>query len=442
MEQTKGLMKRIEILAPRGYRYFPKMGRMAAHWIDPGHLPISEAQVQRVMRRALAKPAAAPSRNATLGGDKVALPGQGGGGTGKNVDPVVRREIEAKRGEAAAIGELRRTAGGTVLAPIRPRSWKLPNDDHRNRKPATTIERVMRNINIAVEKATGGVGRIFRQAGRGVGEAFEGKIGIGPETWRALVKFGIFRSNNTDIMSGVQAFNEVLIGGGAVAGELALRTLMAVENFGVEAIVQFAREAGETETGARKLQRDLGVLAMIAGMVSGRNARAFGRGANPRASRSAREVRTSKASPRNVVLSKRAKQILRLNKEHSVPFRRPPTGGRVVPDNLKWLNSDTGVATGGLKGHAKNHPLAGNTDVENYRRQVVATIRFGNKIEKRHNGQIKDYYIRFFRMDGKTAKPIFIVTSMPKHGSMKGFTTREYTVKNMRDEFGWPPKPE
>ena len=83
MEQTKGLMKRIETLAPRGYRYFPKMGRMAAHWIDPGHLPISEAQVQRVMRRALAKPAAAPSRNATLGGDKVALPGQGGGGTGK-----------------------------------------------------------------------------------------------------------------------------------------------------------------------------------------------------------------------------------------------------------------------------------------------------------------------------------------------------------------------
>ena len=206
-------------------------------------------------------------------------------------------KIEEKNSEAAAIGELHRALDRMVppepaLDPDgRPRSWKLPGPNLGNHERARTIERIMRNINFAFEKATGGVGRILRQAGRGVGEAFEGKIGIGPETWRALVKAGIFRSSNTDLMSGVQAFNEILIGGGAIAGDLALRTLQAVENFGVEAIVQFAREAGESETGARKLQRDLHGLAMIAGIAMGSNAGAFGRGARGRVSAKRRDSR-------------------------------------------------------------------------------------------------------------------------------------------------------
>ena len=200
-------------------------------------------------------------------------------------------ETPALNGRVAALGELIPTADGAFLTPIGARSWKLPNSGSRKLKTDNAVGRMLRNINSEFEKTPGRIGRILSQAGKGFGEAFDGKKGIGPETWQALVKAGIFRSNNTDIMSGVQSFNEIVIGGGGVAVDLVLRTLQAVENFGIEGIVQFAREAGESETGARRLKRDLLGLATMAGILSGRNAGAFRRGGPGRRSVKPRESR-------------------------------------------------------------------------------------------------------------------------------------------------------
>ena len=88
-------------------------------------------------------------------------------------------------------------------------------------------------------------------------------MSISAETTDALRTAGILPEPGDTSLVGT--FNDLLIKGDSVAADLAFRSLLAIESGIIAGIGQTAREIGESPTDARRLERDLAVLAIVAG---------------------------------------------------------------------------------------------------------------------------------------------------------------------------------
>ncbi|MGE5147404.1 MAG: hypothetical protein ACM3N5_11680, partial [Candidatus Eiseniibacteriota bacterium] len=105
--------------------------------------------------------------------------------------------------------------------------------------------------------------RFGHRIGAAIDRAFEQPIGLDPKDIQALREAGVFRTGHEgrfDPMATVRAFNEALIGGGIAGIDLSGRISEALVNVIAAAVAQTTQEFGESETGSRMLERDLGQL--------------------------------------------------------------------------------------------------------------------------------------------------------------------------------------
>ena len=114
------------------------------------------------------------------------------------------------------------------------------------------------------------VDRLFSAIGRGANQAIEagGPVGFDPETIAMLRKIGLFNRNpsNPTLLG---TANEVLIGGGTALADLGLRALAAAGQGGISGFGQVLREAGVSQGGARRAERDLRAALTVLGLASG-----------------------------------------------------------------------------------------------------------------------------------------------------------------------------
>ena len=119
----------------------------------------------------------------------------------------------------------------------------------------------------AVEGAGGGGGGAKRIAGAAmtaISDLFDQPLGLSRESMgRLIAQPG---DESTDM---IKTFNQVVLGGSSIAGDLAFRAVAAPIIGGIAAVSQAAREFGMDDTQSRKLERDLQVLAISTGVVSG-----------------------------------------------------------------------------------------------------------------------------------------------------------------------------
>lgn len=100
--------------------------------------------------------------------------------------------------------------------------------------------------------------RLLNSIARGANRAIEagGPIGFDPETVAMLRNAGLFnRDPSNPTLLGTA--NEVFIGGGTALADLGLRALAAAGEGGISGFGQLLREAGVSQGGARRAERDL-----------------------------------------------------------------------------------------------------------------------------------------------------------------------------------------
>ena len=123
---------------------------------------------------------------------------------------------------------------------------------------------------LTVEQVGTRSGRIAGAARRAVADLFEAPLGLSDETMGPLINQGPEDFQGArGAASLFRTFNKVFIQGGSQVLDAAGRSALAPLVGGIAAVTQAAREVGMSETGARKLERDLNAIAVSASVASG-----------------------------------------------------------------------------------------------------------------------------------------------------------------------------